>query len=366
MISLILILCLSAGAFPKQMIENLEKPLHKNSRRVLKLKKEMRIADEQGGFYFKAPENIKISPEGCIFVLDEEQFLKFDGNGKFMKNLFRKGEGPGEFQRIENYLFHEGKIVVHHARPSKIVIMDADGNLIKEFKPEKPVSRLISYFGQKLLMARSSFPVLKKGGAEPEVIDVEWSLLSVSMEGKVEETGLVFPTKWYAKRLPNAIVANAITELSCTPFKDNFIVLHHTRDYLLKLLDMEKNKILRTFRRDYKSVTYDHGKAGVKEVKPHTYTLEPPVDSHNDIQKVLIAKGNIWVLTSTWEKEKGILVDVFNEGGQYLDSFHLPLSGRIALKDLSRHPITISDDSLFIIETDANEIPSLVKYKIID
>jgi hypothetical protein len=41
--------------------------------------------------------HIKTAPDGSIFVLDEKQFLKFDKKGKFIKNLFKKGQGPGEF-----------------------------------------------------------------------------------------------------------------------------------------------------------------------------------------------------------------------------------------------------------------------------
>ncbi|MBA7658317.1 hypothetical protein ES703_66267 [subsurface metagenome] len=58
------------------VIENPEKPLNEKAGRVFQLKEEMRITDEQGGFYFKNPENIKVASDGCIFVLDEDQFIQ--------------------------------------------------------------------------------------------------------------------------------------------------------------------------------------------------------------------------------------------------------------------------------------------------
>ncbi len=362
---LFLVMSLVSGAFSQKVIENPTKPVSKKAGRVLELREEMRISDEQGGFYFKNPVNIKVAPDGSLFVVDGEQFLKFDTKGKLVKNLFRKGEGPGEFQSIENYLFNGDEIIVHQARPNKIVRMDREGKLIREFRPEKAVSRLISVFNNRYIMARNSFPVLKKEGAEPEVIKVDWSLSLVSEEGKIEETGHIFPTKWFAKRLPNAIIANYITDFSCALYDNRYLIIHHTQDYLLKVLDLEKNQIVRTFNRNYKSVRQRHGKEKIKEAKPYQYTLEAPVDYYNDIQRGLIHGDNIWVLTSTRDEKKGILVDVFNREGQYINNFYLPLSKKIEQEDLMKHPLAISGDSLFIVESDENEAPTIVKYKIV-
>jgi len=364
-IFLFLALSIVYGVFSQEIIENPEKPTSRKAGRTIELREEMRISDEQGGFYFKNPGDIKVAPDGNLFVVDGEQFLKFDTKGKFMKNLFRKGEGPGEFQSIENYLLCGDEIIVHQARPNKIVRMDSEGRFIKEFKPEKAVSRLIEVFKDKYIMTRSSFPVLKKEGTEPEIIDVDWSLLLVSEEGRVEETGQIFPAKWFAKRLPKAIIANNITDLSCILYESKYLVIHHAQDYLLKVLDLEKNRIVRTFSRKYKSVKRRHGKEKIKEGRAHQYTLEPPVDYYNDIQRIFIHQDNIWVLTSTWNENKGILVDVFNIEGEYVDNFYLQLSRKVSRDDLMRYPLTISDDSLFIVETDENEVPTVVKYKII-
>lgn len=364
--STIIFLALSvfSGVFSQQLIENPAKPVSRRVGRILELKEEMRIGDDQGGFYFKNPGNIKVAPDGSLFVVDGEQFLKFDTKGKFMKNLFRKGEGPGEFQSIADYLFDGDEIIVHQARPDKIVRMDSEGRLIKEFRPEKAVSRLISVFNNRYIMARSSFPVLKKEGAEPEIINVDWSLLRVSEDGRIEETGHIFPTKWFAKRLPTAIISNYITDFSCILYDSKYLIIHHTQDYLLKVLDLEKNQIVRSFSRKYKSVRRRHGKEKIKEARPHQYTLEAPVDYYNDIQRSFIHRDNIWVLTSTRDEKKGILVDVFNREGQYIDNFYLPLSMKIKQEDLMKHPLAISGDSLFIVETGENEAPTIVKYKI--
>jgi hypothetical protein len=77
-----------------QVIENPAKPSAKDAGRVLQLTEVWRISDESGEFYFKYPRELKIADDGTIFLADAEQFLKFSADGKFLGNLYRKGQGP--------------------------------------------------------------------------------------------------------------------------------------------------------------------------------------------------------------------------------------------------------------------------------
>jgi len=346
------------------VVKNPESPLSDEAGRVLRLEEELRITDDQGGFYFKTPQNIKTGPDGSLFVLDDEQFLKFSRNGTFIKNLFRKGQGPGEFERIADYLFSGDEIIVLQGRPNKIVRLDEKGELINEIRPEKGVSKLIACFGDRYVTAYSSFPKLEKAGEEPEIIDVAWSLCFVREDGAVEDTGLGFPVKWFAQRLQNAIIANFIVDFTAKPFMEKYLVVYHSQEYKLKLLDLETRQIVRVFEREYKKVAQRPNKTGRVEVRPQVYTLVPPVDYLNDIQNLFAQKDRIWAVTSTMDNDKGVLVDVFNQKGEYIDNFYFPLQHTVKLEGLSQHPMTVSGDSLYIVEYDENDIPSIVKYKI--
>ncbi len=345
------------------VVYNPEEPLSKNAGRVIQLTEELRITDDQGEFYFKWPGNIKIAPDGGLFIEDEDQFLRFDSNGQFIANLFMKGQGPGEFENIINYLFSGDEIIVLQSRPNKIVRMDMSGKLISEFRPETMVSEMFTRFGDKLIAAHSSFPKLEKAGEEPEIIDITWNLKRVTEDGKVESTALEFPVKWYAQRLEKAIIANYIVDFTAKPFLDRFLVVHHTQEYLLKLLDLESQKIVKTFTREYERVRYRPDETGRVEVSPGSFTLVPPVDHLNDVQKIFVQKDKIWAMTSTVDEDKGFLVDVFNRNGEYMDNFYLPVHHLVKVEGLSRHPITISGDELFIVEYDTDGIPSVAKYR---
>ncbi len=348
--------------YPQQVIENPAEPEARNAGRVLALREEFRITDEHGDFYFRNPKNIKLAPDGSLFVLDEDQFLKFSSDGKFLKNLYRKGQGPGELERLHNYLFSENEIVVFQHWPGKIMRMDMEGKLIREFKLDKPLSMLISVFGDRYIMAQNSPPKLEKKGTEPEIIDIDWKINEVTEEGKAKEIGPVFLAKWFAQRLQGAMIANYIVDLSAVPLGEKWLVIHHDQDYWLELFDLDSKKVQRKFGRKYRKVKLEKKK---KEKEEGPVSLDPPVDYANDIQKLFVVEEKILAMTSTVDAAKGILVDVFNKEGEYIDNFFLPIK-HIDLKDLSRYPITIADDFLLVKETDDDDFSCIVKYRIID
>jgi len=108
-LSALMVSALSAAP-AAQFIENPGTPPAKNAGRQIKITEVLRITDEDGNFYFKSPGSLQIAPDGSIFVVDDKQFLKFNKEGKFIANLQKTGEGPGEythllgFQAIDNRL----------------------------------------------------------------------------------------------------------------------------------------------------------------------------------------------------------------------------------------------------------------------
>jgi hypothetical protein len=71
-----------------QVIENPAKPRAKNAGRAVVPKEILAISDEgRSDFYFKWPGNLRVAPDGSLFVRDENQFLQFDKDGRFRRNL---------------------------------------------------------------------------------------------------------------------------------------------------------------------------------------------------------------------------------------------------------------------------------------
>ncbi len=105
------------------------------------LTKELTIDLERPEFIelgFRLPEFVEADSEGNIYIVDNSRvsdyfICKFDREGNFIKNLCRKGQGPGEIQQIYYLQINDqDKILISDARNMKIVEFDKEGNLIKE------------------------------------------------------------------------------------------------------------------------------------------------------------------------------------------------------------------------------------------
>ena len=76
LISLFLIISYPSA---QEIIVNPEKPLSNNVGRILELKEEIRISDENGDFFFTYPLHVIMSQDKSIFITDflGSNFLKF-------------------------------------------------------------------------------------------------------------------------------------------------------------------------------------------------------------------------------------------------------------------------------------------------
>jgi hypothetical protein len=346
------------------VIENPEKPSSKNSGREVELVELMRIHDVGGDYYFKYPRNPKVSPDGSLFVQDHEQLLQFDPNGAFVRNYFKKGQGPGEMQRIADYFFVKDALIVHDARLQKILRFDFEGKLIDEFRiHELPMfSRLHLFQNGTYYFCGHRIPSTE---GKPEVVDVSYDLIAASEGGENIEPVKSFPVESFAISAGGSGGMISIAELVTIPIKGNLVVCH-TQEYLLKILDLESGKIVRSFRRKYKRVTVPKGRrvGGTVGIEGKTYTA--PREYLNDISRLFSCGDLLWVITSTVKKDKGVVVDVFDFEGRYVDSFHLKIPGESDLVAIGYRPMTISNGFLFRTVRNEDETYSIRKYRIED
>jgi hypothetical protein len=234
--------------------------------------------------------------------------------------------------------------------------------MLRDFKPDAPVSRLLGRYGDRLLAAGNAFPAFDKvQKPEGDVLDIDWTLKLMSEEGRVEATPLTFRTKWFVKRLKGAILADNMTFLLCAPLGDGLAAVANEEEYIIKIVDPGKGAAVRTIRRDYRRVKYEPEKP--PDEPGAARRLAAPREHFNDIQKLFAVDGRIWVVTSTLDPGKGVLVDVIGPGGEYLDSFFLPLPKGVDLHGLARYPLTVSGRTILVLESlDSGEL-EIVKYE---
>ena len=127
---------LSSIILAQTVIENPKKPLSKNAGRIVQLKEIHRITDESGKYFFRRPTNFQVSPNGDLFIQDNEQLLQFDSEGAYIRNVLKKGQGPGEIESYFNYYIHQNEIFIYDFSTIKVIQTDLEGNLINQIKIE--------------------------------------------------------------------------------------------------------------------------------------------------------------------------------------------------------------------------------------
>ena len=79
-----------------------------------------------------------------IYVFDSKGFVlrKYDKNGKFIKQVGGRGQGPGDFSFSSSLSFYKNKLFVHDSGNSRIGIYDTNLNLLDyiKLKPGIPIS----------------------------------------------------------------------------------------------------------------------------------------------------------------------------------------------------------------------------------
>ncbi len=257
---------------------------------------------------------------------------------------------------IENIIVQDNEIIFSCANMNKLIKMDLEGNFIEELIPNKRVSKLVACYKNKYFfvdfMAKSFERV--EGFQE-----YNHNLYAIDKGGDVTPTDYSFPVKRFFKiisyRGKSRRYNTSVTRLYRSKTYKKYVYICHTQDYLIKQFDLEKSQISRIFMRAYPRAKFQQD-----ENRPFKF--------YNDVYRLLIYKGNVWALTSTLDKEKGVLVDVFSKEGKYLDNFYLPLLNSKTGDCFYQlyFPMVIKGDYLYAIEHDEDWNFYVAKYEIID
>jgi len=342
-----------AGFFQERA--NPKTPLHPNPGRILKLAEELRIPGEGEGYYFEGARDLKIDSSGNLFICDswssarKAHLPKFSPEGKFVKDLYRQGEGPGEILSSFDFAVSGGDLFIFDNMKRKIVVMDTDGNFKAEFKKEtSPFNELLGTSGEWLVFSRRDSPLERKTS---RLYDVKNVLVLVSKDGKSEkELASISNRVFYIS------LAQGGGGMGWDPFEaiignDRLYVLS-TQKYLVQVLDLATGKTVSSFKRDYPRV--DHAARDWEKKFISQYNA-PKREYENDVAALFFDGRCLWVQTSTESKEKGVLYDLFDPDGRFVDSFHVNLKGRV---------LRIDGEFLYASVPDPNDLPVLVKYRI--
>jgi hypothetical protein len=302
------------ASFSKNVIVNPAQPLNLKAGRVVTLKETMRIQDTGEGFYFREVWDIKVAPDRTLFIKDvEDQVLQFDPRGKFIRSLMKKGSGPGELNEISEIFLTKDHVYLQ-GLPPKILGFDWQGNLIGEtslLRLDSLKLRLLSVGPEGYTLLKIGRPDLSKG--------VGWKespreIIGISTDGHSVKAVGNFPIAVFVQQGSEGISWSTFRDLRAVPLNENTLVVSQTFEYELKTIDLQTGVVLRRFKRPYirRPLNYPGGTANLDLPKYWP-----------DIFAIHAVEGRIWVQTSTIDAKKGILFDIFEPDGRYVDYFYL-------------------------------------------
>jgi len=331
-----------------QILENPAKPLAKDGGRVLKLAGEWRITDEAGAFFFKYPDQLQIAADGSIFVADAEQLLRFSPEGTFIKNLYKKGQGPGEIGEFFTYFVRARSLFIQDMNTQRFWRADFDGVFQEPINlTNKDFSGFLGVLTEGFLFLKTVWPPPSERTGRP--MEIPHIVTFVSRDGLVEKEIATFrPKDFLAPQAAMSLTAK-ITALSPDL---RLLYAFHGRDYLIEVVDVSSGKIVKRFTRAYDKVPHVERNG---EVNFRGKYGSPKLEYEIDVQNLYPVGDRLWVETSTNDKAKGRLIDVFDKDGRFIDSFYL---------GAGRSLMAVRDGVIFCQEKNEDETISLVKYRI--
>jgi hypothetical protein len=361
LLSILALAFLPATAAAQAVIENPAKPSSENAGRLVTLKEEMRIEDTGEVFYLKNPFPIRVSPKGDIFVKDgQDQALQFNPEGRFIRNLYKKGQGPGELTALLDIWASRDRLFLL-GYPPKILIYDYDGNLLKECS-----LRVSGIAGQFILADTEGFLIQNSGRPDPSAgsgfKDIAQEIIEIAPDGATLKTIGSFPIRGFVQvHEGGATGMTTWNQLQVVALDSDSLFLNHTPEYLVENFVRDKGAVVRGFKRSYARVK----RIGGGGVSGSGGSGPPPPEFQPDIYALHAVDGKLWVQTSTVVAGNGILFDVYDTEGRYLDSFYI----QSLRKDPSNKPanmrLTIAGGCAYFRDKTEDELIVIKKCRIV-
>ena len=299
--------------------------------------------DEFVEYYIYKVNTMEVDDDLNLYVIDsyEQTVTVFDKDGKYIKTMGRKGQGPNELYNCISLSIHNNKIYLHEAHRG-IKVWDMQ-------------EKYIDYFRYKAMMG-NNYDFFK--AFDDYYLTVNYRLLdrNNNREFVIEKHSLDLKSK---------------TAIWKVPYKDEIIGLFAPEKYLA--LDSKKNfyfpesydkyriskitfdgKLMFTFGRKYKRIPYSEKVRkwleewySLSNRKPPSKLRYPPI-----VRCIFVDDYDyIWVVVgeclhdSATRFQVESTIDIFNDKGEYLYTFKSPfLWSRGIMKNGRIYSLPTEDD----------------------
>jgi len=343
-----LLLLFTAAGRSQSVIENPAKPLAKDAGRVLKLAEVWRISDKSGEFYFKYPNQLQITDDGTVFVADEKELLRFSPDGRFVRNVFKPGQGPGEIGEYFSYFVRGQDLFIQDMNSMRFWRADSNGVFQEAINlANKDYRGLVGILPDGFLFLKTVWPPPSERTGK--LMEIPHIVTMVAWDGSEKRDIATFRPKDFLA--PQAATSMTAKIMALSP-DGKVLYAFYGRDYVIEVVSLTTGAVIKRFSRAYPKVPHAEREweAGFRKKYGN-----PKLTYEIDVSSLYPVGDRLWVETSTDDKLKGRLIDVFDGDGRFIDSFYLgPGRALMAAKE----------GFIFTQEKNQDETISIVKYRV--
>jgi len=319
-----------------KVIKNPKEPLFGEI--TLELEEDLVIGNEEDENYmFWRVTQILVDNEMNIYVLDHRNchVKKFNKDGKYIRTIGRKGQGPGEFQQpLYSYVNSKGTLYVRDF--NKISVFNKDGKFLRtislplRMNPHKfaitedeNILGILSIFDPEssTKYSKSNFIIIHPEKEKEQIITTYASRTST-----VKKNGMI--SKIFSPYDP---------EFYFFPFTENMVVYGNSSEYKLYVINTSGEMMFRIRKEEpAEAISRDEK----NEIVDNYIETNPEIEQKFSRSKIMEAydfpehkpffigiinddKNNIYLLKD--DSEDYVDFDMFNRQGYFLNKIRIPL-----------------------------------------
>ena len=302
------------------VVKNPKEPLYKTP--VLELKEDLSLGgpEAQGDSALDQVRQFLVDDAGTIYVLDQRaaHVKVFDGSGKYLRTIGRKGQGPGELEYPMTLSLNErtGELAVH-LQSRGIVFFKTDGTYLRHLSLKGMLG------GRARLDSRGQIYVLEI------IMDNEnsrYATKKLAPDGSVLATISETPTPTGPGNTTKAFIPVAFYSID----REDRFIYGFPESYEIQIYGPTETKVLRKITRVYDPVAVtEEDKAERKKDVPPGYTREFEFPKHHPVFSRFFLSDLGHLFVQTYEKADGgrLIHDVFDAEGRFIGRLPLKPSG---------------------------------------
>lgn len=321
------------------VIINPDEPLY--SKKPFEYSLELSIGNSDFGseYSFSQIGSIAVNDE-YIYISDwKEVYIKiFDHDGRYIRTIGNKGQGPGEFSRIRGMqITNQKELVVFDQNSRRLSFFTLEGELIRTLSTKEIPAITLNLNSKKYFIATTAKLNIENNTTITELKVYNREHEFIRTLARTEPAHVLSPFESYA-----------VWQIS----KDDKIVYGYNKNYEIQIYDSSFN-LIKIIKKKYTKIEISNKDLLVKMKNlPKTKDTQIP-KYHSAFQRIILDdKSNI--IIQTWEKNKSgdqYLYDFFDSNGKFL--FKVPIKSR---------PLIWKNDKFYTIEEDEEGFQYVNKY----